>query len=120
MPLARARQPKPPPEDVPGAEGFLPVRHTLPTLRAAIPMCRGCTLSKYATQAVFGAGSAASRAMLIGDVPGDRDGPNLARWTFATVHPASVRRAPDDELRRVAKEEFIHDFELVGEYFKKL
>jgi DNA polymerase len=44
----------------------------------------------------------------------------IARWTVATVHPASVLRAPDDEMRRLAKEDFIHDFELVGELFKKL
>ena len=44
----------------------------------------------------------------------------IARWTFATVHPASVLRAPDDEMRRLAKEDFIHDFELIGEYFKRL
>src|SRR5512138_1626580 len=73
MPLERVRQPKPPPKEVPGAEGFLPVQRTLPTLRAAIPTCRGCTLYKHATQAVFGEGSAASRVMLIGEVPGDRE-----------------------------------------------
>jgi len=223
MPLARARQQKPPPEEIPGAEGFLPEKHTLPALRAAIPTCRGCTLYKHATQAVFGEGSVASRVMLIGEVPGDRedllgkpfvgpagqlldealaiggiprdevyvtnavkhfkftqrgkrrlhDKPNryeieackpwlrseleviepdivvvmgataaqallggsfrvtkerghvleatgLARWLFATVHPASVLRAPDDDARRVAKDELFHDFELVGDYFRKL
>src|SRR5678815_1872106 len=73
MPVVRARQPKPSPEEVPGAEGFLPVRHSLPTLRAAIPTCRGCTLYRDATQAVFGEGAAASRVMLIGEVPGDRE-----------------------------------------------
>ncbi|HEY5927240.1 MAG TPA: UdgX family uracil-DNA binding protein [Kofleriaceae bacterium] len=223
MSVARERQPKPFTDEVPGAEGFLPERHTLPTLRAAIPSCRGCTLYKHATQAVFGEGSAASRVMLVGEVPGDREdllgrpfvgpagklldealaiggiprddvyvtnavkhfkytqrgkrrlhdkpnryeiaackpwlrseleviepdivvlmgataaqallgssfrvtrerghvmeGTGLAKWTFATVHPASVLRAPDDELRRLAKEDFIHDFELVGEFFKRL
>jgi DNA polymerase len=223
MPLARARQAKPSPEEVPGAEAFLPARHTLPTLRAAIATCRGCTLYKCATQAVFGEGSAASRVMLIGEVPGDREdvlgrpfvgpagklldealaiggiprdevyvtnavkhfkytqrgkrrlhdkptryeieackpwlrseleviepaivvvmgataaqallggsfrvtkerghaieGTGIAKWTFATVHPASVLRAPDDEMRRLAKEDFIHDFELIGDFFKKL
>lgn len=200
----------------------MPTKHTLPTLRAAIPSCRGCTLYRNATQAVFGEGSVASRVMLIGEVPGDRedlagkpfvgpagrlldealaiggiprnevyvtnavkhfkytqrgkrrlhDKPNryeieackpwleseleviepeivvllgatasqallgsafrvtkerghvletrLAKWTFATVHPASVLRAPDEEMRRIAKEEFIADFELIGDYFKKL
>jgi len=44
----------------------------------------------------------------------------IARWTFATVHPASVLRTPDEPMRRLAKADFIHDFELVGNYFKKL
>jgi DNA polymerase len=207
---------------VPGAELFLPTRRTLPTLRSAVQTCHGCTLYRHATQAVFGEGSAASRVMLIGEVPGDRedlagrpfvgpsgqlldealalggiprdevyvtnavkhfkytqrgkrrihDKPNryeiaackpwlltelevvepdivvlmgataaqallgsafrvtkerghvleteLARWTFATVHPSSVLRAPDDEARRVARADFIADFELVGDFFKKL
>jgi DNA polymerase len=48
------------------------------------------------------------------------EGSGIAKWTFATVHPASVLRAPDDEMRRLAKEDFIHDFELVGDFFKKL
>lgn len=218
----RARLPKPSPEEVPGAESFLPAKHTLPALRAAVPTCRGCTLYKEATQAVFGEGAADSKVMLIGEVPGDsedlagkpfvgpsgklldealalagiprkdvyvtnavkhfkftrrgkrrlHDKPNryeiaackpwldseleviepeivvllgataaqallgssfrvtksrgqllethLAKWTFATVHPASVLRAPDEEMRRIAKEEFIADFDVVGEYFKKL
>ena len=73
MPIARVRQPKPSTDEVPGAQSFLPVTHTLPALRAAIPTCRGCTLYKHATQAVFGEGSAASRVMLIGEVPGDRE-----------------------------------------------
>jgi len=222
MPVVRLRQPKPSPEEVPGAQAFLPTTHSLPTLRAAIPSCRGCTLYRHATQAVFGEGAIDSRVMLIGEVPGDHedlagkpfvgpagrlldealalahiprsevyvtnavkhfkytqrgkrrlhDKPNryeieackpwleaelevlapkivvvmgataaqallgssfrvtksrgqmlethLAQWTFATVHPASVLRAPDDEMRRIAKEEFIADFDLVGEYFKKL
>lgn len=221
MPV-RARLPRPRPDEVPGAESFLPVAHTLPALRAAIPSCHGCTLYKNATQAVFGEGLASAKVMLIGEVPGDyedlagkpfvgpsgrlldealalakipraevyvtnavkhfkftrrgkrrlHDKPNryeieackpwleseleaiepeivvllgataaqallgsafrvtksrgqaletdLATWTFATVHPASVLRAPDEEMRRIAKEEFIADFEVVGEYFKKV
>jgi uracil-DNA glycosylase len=222
MPVARSRVTKPSPEEVPGAEPFLPARRSLPTLRSAVQTCHGCTLYRHATQAVFGEGSAASRVMLIGEVPGDRedlagkpfvgpagklldealgqggiprdevyvtnvvkhfkytqrgkrrlhDKPNryeiaackpwlaselevvepqivvlmgataaqallgsgfrvtksrgkvletdLARWTFATVHPASVLRAPDDEMRRTAREELFADFELIGDYFKKL
>jgi len=214
--------PRPSPEEVPGADSFLPVKHTLPALRAAIPTCRGCTLYKEATQAVFGEGSSSARVMLIGEVPGDYEdlagkpfvGPSgklldealalagiprndvyvtnavkhfkftrrgkrrlhdkptryeiaackpwlaaelevvepeivvllgataaqallgptfrvtksrgqvleteLATWTFATVHPAAVLRAPDEEMRQIAREEFLADFELVGAYFKKL
>jgi uracil-DNA glycosylase family protein len=213
---------RPSPEEIPGAQGFLPERHTLPTLRAAIHTCRGCTLYRDATQAVFGEGAAHARVMLVGEVPGDYEdiagkpfvgpagrlldealahggiprsdvyvtnavkhfkftrrgkkrlhdkptryeiaackpwldaelesvhpeivvllgataaqallGPSfrvtkvrgqaletgLARWTFATVHPASVLRAPDEETRHEAKAEFFHDIAIVGEYFKRL
>ena len=216
----RAR--KPPPEEVPGAAAFLPERHSLTALRAAVQTCHGCTLYREATQAVFGEGAPHARVVLIGEVPGDYEdiagkpfvgpagrlldealavahiprtdvyvtnavkhfkftrrgkkrihdkptryevaackpwldaeleaidpeivvllgataaqallGPafrvtkerghvletDFARWTFATVHPAAVLRAPDDELRRIAKDEFIADFELVGDYFRKL
>ena len=222
MPVPRARHPRPSPDEVPGAQAFLPERHTLQTLRDAIPTCHGCTLYRDATQAVFGEGSASARVMMVGEVPGDyediagrpfvgpagrlldealaaahiprRDvyvtnavkhfkfvrrgkkrlhdkptryeieackpwlaaeleavhpeivvllgataaqallGPafrvtkargqvlasDFARWTFATVHPASVLRAPDDEARRVAREDFIHDIAVVGEYFERL
>ena len=44
----------------------------------------------------------------------------LAKHTFATVHPSSVLRAPDDEMRREAREAFFADMKLVGTYFKKL
>ena len=44
----------------------------------------------------------------------------LAKWTFATVHPASVLRAPDEDSRHEAKEQFIHDIVIVGSYFRKL
>lgn len=84
MPVARARVTKPSPEDVPGAERFLPARKTLPVMRTAVQGCRGCTLYRHASQAVFGEGSAASRVMLIGEVPGDRE--DLAGTPF--VGPA--------------------------------
>jgi uracil-DNA glycosylase family protein len=44
----------------------------------------------------------------------------LARHTFATVHPASVLRAPDEELRRVAREEFFADMRVVGECYRRV
>jgi uracil-DNA glycosylase len=219
MSLARARQ-RPP--DVPGASAFVPEHPTLETLRAAVPTCRGCSLYREATQAVFGEGSEGARVMLIGEQPGDSEdlagkpfvGPAgkvlddaleiagiprgetyvtnvvkhfkftrrgkrrihdkptryevdacrpwlanelalvkpsivvvlgataaqsllgstfrvtkergieretaLAKHTFATVHPASVLRAPDEELRRVAREEFFTDMRAVGECFRRV
>ena len=44
----------------------------------------------------------------------------LATYTFATVHPASVLRAPDEELRAEAKQAFLADMQLVGEYYRRL
>ena len=44
----------------------------------------------------------------------------LARYTFTTVHPASVLRAPDDETRQLAKDGFFHDLAVVGEYLRRL
>jgi DNA polymerase len=222
MPVARARSPRPSPEQVPGAQAFVPDRHTLPVLRDAVQTCRGCTLYKHATQAVFGEGLATSKLMLIGEVPGDSEdlagapfvgpagrlldealahagiprdeayvtnavkhfkytrrgkrrihdkpnryeieackpwlgaeldaihpeivillgataaqallgssfrvtksrgielGTDLARFTFATVHPASVLRAPDEEMRREAREAFFADMAVVGRYYQKL
>ncbi len=222
MPVARARRPRPSADEIPGAEAFLPTKHTLPTLRAAVPTCRGCTLYKHATQAVFGEGLKSAKVMLIGEQPGDSEdlagrpfvGPagrlldealehaqiprdqayvtnavkhfkfttrgkrrihdkptryeveacrpwlgaelevvkpeivvllgataaqallgssfrvtksrgqaldtELAKHTFATVHPSSVLRAPDDEMRREAREAFFADMALIGTYYKKL
>lgn len=42
----------------------------------------------------------------------------LPRWTFATVHPSSVLRAPDPELRDEARAAFIHDLRIVGDYVR--
>jgi uracil-DNA glycosylase len=44
----------------------------------------------------------------------------LAKHTFATVHPASVLRAPDEELRRIAREEFFADMRIVGECYRRV
>lgn len=221
-----AARPRPTKEAIPGAEHFLPKRLTLPTLRATIPSCRGCTLYREATQPVFGEGRAPGTAhfkiMFVGEVPGNAEdlagrpfvGPagqlldsaldaagiprseayvtnvvkhfkferrgkrrihdkpsayeirackpwlgaelaavqpaiivllgataaqallgkafrvtrsrgqalttDLAQWTFATVHPAAVLRAPDDAARRQAKEAFFADLALVGSYYAKL
>ena len=57
----------------PGAERFLPERRTLPALRAAAAVCRGCPLFRDATQTVFGAGRRSARIMLVGEQPGDAE-----------------------------------------------
>jgi DNA polymerase len=44
----------------------------------------------------------------------------LARWTFATVHPSSVLRAPDDASRREARRRFFDDIAVIGAYYRKL
>jgi uracil-DNA glycosylase len=53
------------------AADFIPPRPTLPKLRAAVQQCRGCHLYKDATQAVFGAGPARARLIVVGEQPGD-------------------------------------------------
>jgi len=44
----------------------------------------------------------------------------VARWTFATVHPSSVLRAPDADAREEARTAFFDDLRLVGDYVRAL
>lgn len=53
------------------ASEHLPAIRTLPLLREAVQSCTGCELCSAATQAVFGAGRADARLMIIGEQPGD-------------------------------------------------
>jgi uracil-DNA glycosylase len=55
------------------ATPFLPDRSSLKALREAAAGCRGCHLWRGATQTVFGEGRKASRIMLVGEQPGDRE-----------------------------------------------
>ena len=55
------------------ATPFLPDQHTLPALREAAAVCRGCHLWRGATQTVFGEGMKKARVMLIGEQPGDKE-----------------------------------------------
>ncbi len=57
----------------PGAEGFLPSRRTLPSLRQAAAGCQGCTLYVNATQTVFGEGPTKARVVFVGEQPGDAE-----------------------------------------------
>jgi len=60
-------------EERPGADGFLPERRDLDSLRAAAPGCRGCELYRDATQVVFSAGGPRAAIVLVGEQPGDRE-----------------------------------------------
>jgi DNA polymerase len=60
-------------DDRTGATAYVPARHALPVLRAAVQACHGCELYQHATQAVFGEGSPDARVVLVGEVPGDRE-----------------------------------------------
>jgi uracil-DNA glycosylase family protein len=44
----------------------------------------------------------------------------LAKHTFATVHPASVLRAPDEDARHDAQEALFADLRVVGECYRRL
>ena len=68
----------------PGAGQFLPAHKTIPTLKTAASVCRGCDLWQRATQTVFGEGAVSARIMLIGEQPGDKE--DLAGHPF--VGPA--------------------------------
>ena len=84
------------------AAPFVPPKHTLPALRAAMPTCEGCELYKFATQVVPGAGHVKAALMLIGEQPGDQEDKQGAPF----VGPAGgiLRKAlheigiPDDEV----------------------
>jgi uracil-DNA glycosylase family protein len=51
----------------------MPVRRTLPALRAASATCRGCDLWKRGTQTVFGQGPVHARVMMVGEQPGHEE-----------------------------------------------
>jgi uracil-DNA glycosylase len=55
------------------AADYLPDRINLTSLRRAVQRCRGCSLYRHVTQAVFGEGLKRARLMLVGEVPGDRE-----------------------------------------------
>ncbi|MEP6852813.1 MAG: UdgX family uracil-DNA binding protein [bacterium] len=78
----------------PTAAGFVPDSSALPDLAAAAQGCEGCNLYADATQAVFGAGRAGARLLLVGEQPGDVED----RRGQPFVGPAGVllNRALDD------------------------
>ncbi len=63
----------------PSAAPFVPSKHELPVINAALPTCKGCDLYLHATQAVPGAGPSpgtnhkAATLMMVGEQPGDQE-----------------------------------------------
>jgi uracil-DNA glycosylase family protein len=84
----------------------------LAVVKPDIVMLLGAT----AAQTLLGSAFRVTKAR--GQVLEDHE--KIARYVIATVHPASVLRAPDDEARRAAREEFIADVAIAGDLYKKL
>ena len=61
----------------PGAALFVPQSRSLPVLREAVQVCKGCDLYRHATQAVFGEGGGKPKRdtmiLMIGEQPGDQE-----------------------------------------------
>jgi uracil-DNA glycosylase len=55
------------------AAEYLPERPSLPSLREAAAVCRGCELWRAATQTVFGEGRAGASVLFVGEQPGDQE-----------------------------------------------
>ena len=83
------------------ATPFLPERSSLKALREASEGCRGCHLWRGATQTVFGEGRKASRLMLVGEQPGDRED----RMGKPFVGPASRELDRGLEAAGIARED---------------
>jgi uracil-DNA glycosylase len=77
----------------------------LEVIKPTILVCLGAT----AAQALLGRDFRVSRQR------GELIESPLARFVMATVHPSSILRAPDDEQRRLAREEFAHDMKKVAQ-----
>src|SRR5690554_2281100 len=55
------------------ATPFVPEKGTIADLRAAAQECRGCSLYRNATQAVFGEGPRKASLLVVGEQPGDQE-----------------------------------------------
>jgi DNA polymerase len=76
----------------------------LGVIKPEVLVCLGAT----AAQALLGKQFRVSRQR------GELISSPLAPYVLATVHPSSILRAPDDEQRRAAREEFVKDMKTVA------
>ena len=74
-------------------------------IKPTVLVCLGAT----AAQALLGKGFRVSQRR------GELIESPLAPFVMATVHPSSILRAPDDEKRREAREDFTADMRKVAE-----
>jgi uracil-DNA glycosylase family protein len=101
--------------------------HDKPT-RYEVEACRPwltAELSLVAPDIVVVLGATAAQALLGRDFRvtkerGIERATPLARHTFATVHPASVLRAPDDEMRAQARDALFADLRVVGDCYRRV
>jgi uracil-DNA glycosylase len=61
------------PQAAESAADFLPQELSLPALREAAAVCKGCHLWQVGTQTVFGEGSESALVMFVGEQPGDQE-----------------------------------------------
>ncbi len=100
--------------------------HSRPT-RSEIEACKpwlGAELDALAPRAVILLGATAAQALLGADfrVTRSRGVPlasALAPFVMATVHPAAVLRAPDDEARARARADFFADLAVAGRWLAR-
>ena len=57
----------------PTAAAFMPEKRTLPSLREAATVCKGCDLWKSGTQTVFGEGRRRAKVLFVGEQPGNEE-----------------------------------------------
>jgi uracil-DNA glycosylase family protein len=76
----------------------------LAVLKPIVLVCLGAT----AAQALLG------REFRVSQQHGQFVVSPLAKFVVATVHPSSILRAPDDEARRVARQQFVEDLKKVA------
>jgi DNA polymerase len=89
------------------------VQACLPWLRAELDVIKPnalVLLGATAAQALLGTGFKLTESR---GRPLDSD---LAPFVTATAHPSAILRAPGDEARRAARQEFARDLKLVAEY----
>ena len=91
------------------AAEHLPARLSLRALRDAAEDRKACPLWRTGTRTVFG-----ERGVRVTKDRGRPLESELAAVAFATVHPSSILRAPDEASRRQERALFVDDLRVAG------